>query len=367
MFPDYPPVNPQVGGIVPAGRLLTLFISTVGAVLTPAHAQRSSAMSVECRSAANTAANRQKAERWVQDKLRAFVPTPEQALRMRSLETQAEQVRLAFHSISSTCEQYLAGKIGQEDADRSLSGFEQTIANFLHDVGNDAVLAAARGQVSDMETVRKTLTDIGTTGRQAALLGEDALAEEARQKMVKALTSFSSTFVDQSCWDQSFDDELPFSLNRQNELLGTGIDVLPCAQRRFRARASVLTFESCTVRGVGDWRVLWNMTAPNATGGKGSGELKRERDRAKGDYKVDWGANGVEYRASGEMELVRRDNGAGVKPTYTLSGDMDIRLTKGKELIKMFEKLMNQQTRPAKGPFSVEAQVSDKPCRSLDE
>jgi hypothetical protein len=67
------------------------------------------------------------------------------------------------------------------------------------------------------------------------------------------------------------------------------------------------------------------------------------------------------------MELARRDNGPGQKATYTLSGDYHMRLTKGKELIRPLEQLMGVKTKPVKGPFSVEAQVSDKPCRSLDE
>jgi hypothetical protein len=348
-------------------RLIALSAAIVVLAITPVHAQRSHAMAFECRSAlANTPANRQKAERWVQDKLKAFLPTPEQALRVRSLELQAEQVKLASYGISSTCEQYLAGKMGKSEADLALSGFEQTISNFLHDVGNDALLLAAKGQVSDMNAIRSTLTDIGATGRQAALLGEDELAEQSRKKLADVLVSFSKTFVEQSCWDQSFDDDLPYSVQRQNELLGTGIDVIPCAKRHFTARASILTFESCTVRGVGDWRVLWNMTAPGTTGGKGAGELEADRDRAKGDYAVDWGANGVEYRASGKMELARHDNGAGVKATYTLSGDMDVRLSKGKERIRMLEQLMQQETKPSKSSFNVEARVSDKPCRSLE-
>jgi hypothetical protein len=143
--------------------------------------------------------------------------------------------------------------------------------DFLHDLGNQALSVAAKGQVSDMNAIRSTMTDIGAVGRQAALLGEDALAEESRKKMVDALVSFSKTFVEQSCWDQSFDDELPYSIQRQNEMLGTGIDVIPCAQRRFNAQSGILTFESCTVRRVGDWRVLWNMAAPGTTGGRGSG------------------------------------------------------------------------------------------------
>jgi hypothetical protein len=348
-------------------RLVTLCASIVVAVIQPAHAQRSQAMSFECR---RVQTNRQKADQWVQQKLKAFLPTPEHTLRMRSLERQAAQVNLAFYGIRSTCEQYLAGKITKNDADLTLSGFEQTIKDFLHDIGNEALLLAAKGQVSDIDAIRSTLTDIGAVGRQAALLGDDALAEQSYKKLVNALVSFSSTFVEHSCWDQSFDDELPYSIQRQNELLGTGIDVLPCAKRRFTAGVGTLTFESCTVRGVGDWRVRWmrsNLAVPGSTGGQGSGELKPDKDRAKGDYKVDWGANGVEYRASGKMELARRDSGPGRKATYTLSGDTDIRLTQGKELISMFEKLMKQETKPGKSSFNVEPSVSDKPCKSLEE
>ena len=349
-------------------RPLLLSVTLTVAAAVPAHAQGSRAMAQDCRGAsADSPANRQKAERWVQDRLKAFLPTPDQALRMRSLELQVQQVLLAFGSISSTCAQYLAGTIERALADTALSGYEKTIANFLDDTGKEVLFRASLGQVSDISVIRKTLTDIGTTGRQAALLGEDELAEQSRKKLNDALVSFSRTFVDQSCWDQVFDDDLPYNLQRQNEMLGTGIDVLPCARRRFSAQVSVIMFESCTVRGVGDWRVTWNMTAPGTGGGgRGSGEMKAERDRAKGDYKVDWGANGVEYRADGDMELTRRGNGEGVKPTYTLSGDMFVRLTKGKDLIRQFEKLMNRETKPTKGPFSTEAQVSEKPCRSLD-
>jgi hypothetical protein len=347
---------------------LVLAGTIVVAVGGPAHAQQSRAMSFECRNAlANTPSNRKKADEWVQDRLKAFLPTPEPALRMRTLKLEAEQVKLAYYGISSTCEQFLAGKLAKDDADRSLSGFEQTISDFLHDLGNEALSLASRGQVSDINAIRETMTDIAGAGRQAALLGEDALAEESRKKLVDALVSFSKTFVEQSCWDQSFDDELPYSIQRQNVILGTGIDVIPCAQRRFNAQSGVLTFASCTVRGVGDWRVLWNMAAPGTTGGRGSGEMKPDKDRAEGDYEVKWGANGVEYRAKGKMELARKNNGAGQKASYTLSGDSDIRLTKGKEKIEMLEKLMNQETKPSKSSFKVEAQVSDKPCKSLEE
>ncbi len=220
--------------------------------------------------------------------------------------------------------------------------------------------------MADLEKIRAALTTTGAVGRQAALLGEEALAEAARKQMVQTLVTFSDAFVDRTCWDQAFDDELPFAINRQNELLSTGIDVRPCAQRRFKAFVSPLTFESCTIRGVGEWQVIWEMNAPGASGGRGSGKLEEERDGAEGDYKVEWGANGVEYRASGDLKLTRKDNGPGKKATYTLAGEMDIKLIKGEEMVKMMAKLMNQKV-GGKRQFSVEPEVSDKPCRSLDD
>jgi hypothetical protein len=347
-------------------RRLALALALAAATAPSAHAQRSYAMRFECRTAeSNTPASRRRAEEWVRDKLKAFVPSPEQALRMRTLELEAEQVKLAFYGISTTCEQFLRGTMPRNDADNSLHGFEQTIANFLHDVSSETVVVADRAQVADLGAIRKSLTEIGGIGRQAALLGEEALAEEARKQMVQTLVRFSQAFVERTCWDQVFDDQLPLNVHRQNEVMGTDIDVRPCAQRRFTAVVPPLTFESCTIRGVGEWRVLWDMTAPGATGGTGSGELEQERDAAKGDYKVEWGANGAEYRASGDLELARHDNHPGNKATYTLSGEMDIRLTKGEEMVRMMARLMNQKV-GGKRQFRVEPEVSEKPCRSLD-
>jgi hypothetical protein len=177
---------------------------------------------------------------------------------MRSLALQAEQVKLAFYGISTTCAQFLAGTMTREDADRSLSGFEQTIANFLHDLGNETVVLAARGQVSDMGTLRQSMTDIGATGRQSALMGNDALAEESRKKLVDALVSFSRAFVDEACYGQTFDPRIAMGLARQNEMLGTGIDVTPCANRKFTAEgkgADILwKFTHCG-RGIGEYKI----------------------------------------------------------------------------------------------------------------
>jgi hypothetical protein len=333
---------------------------------SPALAQSSYAMRFECRTAElDSPASRKRAEDWVRDRLKAFIPSPELALRMRRLELEAQQVMLAFYSINRTCTEYLHGQKAENEADLSLSGFEHVIIDFLHDVSTSVVPIAYRAQVTDLEAIRQALTELGTTGLQAARIGEQELAELARKQMVEAVVHFNSSFVDRTCWDQAFDDQLPFNLHRQNEMLGIGIDVMPCAQRRFRAVVSPLVFESCTIRGVGDWRVRWDMSVPGATGGTGSGKLEDQRGAARGDYDVEWGANGAEYRASGDLTLVRHDNGPGNKASYTLSGEMDIKLTKGDEMVKMMAKLMKKQP-GGKSNFSVEPEVSEKPCRSLE-
>lgn len=242
-------------------RLRRLVLPSTALLLAmPADAlsQNSRAMQFECRAArADTPASRQQAERWVRDRLAAFVPTPDQALRMRSLQLQAEQVKLAFHGISSTCAQYLAGTMPRQDADRSLSGFEQTIANFLHDVGNEAVVKAAGGQVADIPAIRQTLTEVGAAGRQAALLGDEALAEQARAKLVDALTTFSRAFAE-ACFGQTFDPRVALGIARQNDKLGTGIDVTHCANREYTAEgkgADILwTFAHCGI-GAGNWSI----------------------------------------------------------------------------------------------------------------
>jgi hypothetical protein len=112
------------------------------------------------------------------------------------------------------------------------------------------------------------------------------------------------------------------------------------------------------------------MSAPGATGGTGSGELEEERDGAKGDYKVEWGANGAEYRATGDLDLTRRDNGPGKKATYTLAGEMNIRLTRGDEMVTMMAKPMSSMMRrgsrhagaPGVNEGAADSRLSAAPC-----
>jgi hypothetical protein len=325
-----------------------------------AQSQHSHAMAQECRGVQpNSPANREKAEQWVRDRLKAFLPsTRDQALRIRSLELQAEQVKLAFYGISSTCEQYRAGKMTEKDADLSLSGFEDTIANFIHDLGNQAVATAGRGQVSDMEAIRKSLTDLGGTARQAALFGEEELAMESWHKMTDALVSFSRTFVE-SCYDQSFDPRIALSMERQNEMLGTGIDLTPCANRKFTAEgkgADILwVFVHCG-QGPGEWKI----TTSGPLQGKGLGTVEPS---LSGTWYVD--------ESTAEQD---------VKVVYSGRLSITTKPVSGESEFQEPDKLMLDATHyvaSASGEvserdihisgLSFTTKKSDKPCRSNEE
>ena len=341
-------------------RLLPLSALLLLATAASLQAQQSHAMSVECRGAsADTPANRQRAEQWVQARLKAFVPSPDQALRMQSLTRQAEQVRLAFHGISSTCAQYLAGTIEREVADRSLSGFEQTIANFIHDVGNDATVMAARGQVADMVAIRQVLTDIGATSRQAALLGDEQLAEDARKKLVDALVSFSRTFVDGACYDQTFDPRIAMGLHRQNEILGTGIDVTPCARRLFTADGTgadiVWHFRHCGW-GSGDWKIKTSgplLGSGIATVSDGlTGPWQIDENTSEGDVRVQY---------KGDMTIVRKP--VANEPDLLVPDQLQLVVTEG--TVTADGQVFHRGLSMPGLTFAVK--TGDKPCREEDE
>jgi hypothetical protein len=338
---------------------LALHLAATAGVASPAHGQTSRAMSLECRgAAADTPANRQQADAWVRERLQAFVPRADRSLRMRSLELQAEQVRLAFYGISSTCAQYLAGTMPRQDADLALHGFEQTIANFLHDLGNDAVAVAGSGQVADMEAVRRTMTDIGAAGRQAALLGEEVLADQARQKLVDALVSFSSAFAE-ACYGQTFDPRIPIALQRQNDLLGTGIDVTPCANRKFTAEgkgADILwRFKHCG-RGIGVWKIATE--GPLRGGGDATvapdltGTWSLEEDAREGDVRVTY---------SGDLSLTLKP--AAGEDDLAVADQLHLRATHSTVLADGVN--VSRSLNLAGLTFVVK--TSDQPCRVEDE
>ena len=59
------------------------------------------------------------------------------------------------------------------------------------------------------------------------------------------------------CYGQSFDRRIALGLERQNEMLDTGIDVTPCAYREYTAEFDgplVYQFKHCGL-GTGEWKI----------------------------------------------------------------------------------------------------------------
>jgi hypothetical protein len=343
-------------GLVP---LLLASASLLRAPALPAQSYRSMAMRVQCRVGSDSPTSRQNAEAWVRKQLQAFLPvTRDQALRMKSLEAEAEQVKLAIYGINSTCEQYRAGKIQEADADLSLSGFEETIANFMHDLSNEAKALAGRGRVTDMPALREAMTNLGGAVRQAALQGEEQLAMDGWHKMTDALVSFSRTFAE-SCYSQSFDPRIALALERQNQMLGTGIDVTPCANRKFTAEGKgggmFWRFYHCG-QGIGEWKIK----TEGPLNGKG---LATVQPALSGTWFVDeiTPEQDIKVGYSGELNIT-------VKPleddaSFKVPDQLFIRAEQGTATAEgqVYNKPLNLSG------FSFAVKKSDQPCRSNEE
>jgi hypothetical protein len=213
-------------------------------------------MSAGCNLPDDSAAQMRADAAWLAQMV-AFAPEASPpSLRVADLREETEQVLLAKSGLRRTCSDYRAGKLSQADADNILSGFEQTIRDFVHDRGNDALVRAGAGQVAQMDSIRKALTTVAGVGRQAALLGLDPIANDAHATMVKTLNVFDSAFA-KDCKNQSFDPDIVLGLLRQEYALGLKNPLEPCAYRLakldFRDARQGWSIHHCGL-GYGEWK-----------------------------------------------------------------------------------------------------------------
>lgn len=206
----------------------------------------------------------------------------EPALRTSDLAMR-EQVRLAFYGIDATRLQVERGQLSAEEGERIVDGFKQTLRNFVHDQSNDALVLASTGQASDIPNIARSLGGLMSVARQDALLGREEVAMEAQTKMVNVLRTYSQRFA-ATCDQQTFPVEIALGLARQNELLGTGIDVSHCAKRRLTATIEhtrvTYRFENCSIDGGGNWKV----TLSGFLSGEGEADdVYVERDGGRGE------------------------------------------------------------------------------------
>jgi hypothetical protein len=144
----------------------------------------------------------------------------------------------------------------------------------------------------------------------------------------------------------------------------------PCAQRHFTAMVEPnLVFESCSYRGIGDWRVTWDFGFMGRPKGALTFPFGPGSKTSSGSYSVVWEQNGVAYTDSGDVTLSVSDDlddkGKLIKRHYWLKGRHKIALTKGAKRISQLSKLMGKSPRSGVGIIDLEVDVSDKPCKSL--
>jgi len=181
----------------------------------------------------------------------------DRGLRTGELEMR-EQVRLAFYGIDATRLEVERGRLTEEEGQRIIDTYEDTLRNFVHDQSNEAWILAGSGQASDIPRIARSLGGLLGVARQDALMGREDVAMEAQAKMIHVLRTFSQRFAD-TCDQQTFKAEVALAIERQNQMLGTGIDVTHCAERRLTAtlehRRVRYDWENCSIDGGGDWKV----------------------------------------------------------------------------------------------------------------
>jgi hypothetical protein len=225
-----------------------------GLFATLAHASLSRAMQFQCKNIPEYKKGDLNADdQWIADKIKGFIPESGAAsLRLLSMTQDAPEVALAIQEIRSTCHDYRAGKIEEYAADSRLSGYEEIIQSFEEKLSREAESLAATGDVTKISVIRGIMTRVATAGRQNALLGEDMLADAARNIMLRTVDNFDTAFS-QKCKGQSFDRDIALALERQRVVLGLGEqdNVMHCAYRHAEAKWSSgindITWKHCGI------------------------------------------------------------------------------------------------------------------------
>jgi hypothetical protein len=300
-------------------------------------------------------------------------------LRTNDLE-QEEKIKNDFYGIDATRREVEAGRLSKEQGDADIETYMKTIRAYVNDQADKAVSRAGNGQASDIPLISKALGKILTVARQDALMGREELAQHAQEQMVKVLTTFSQQFAN-TCEQQSFPVVTALELERQNELMGTGISVRHCANRKFSAELSSqgvnYRFESCSNLSL---LTVWDVKISGRVVGEGKGWSGGwEAETVFRGFKDDsHGAMGiVEEEIEEKEESVRIPNDAG--PLAKPNGWASAPIPKTPPHLKKMQFLKLRITTvhligdrgffASGGPWA-EAEIKredDKPCSPLTE
>jgi hypothetical protein len=234
-------------------------------------------------------------------------PSEATALRTSRLE-QEEQVKLAFYGIDATRAQIHSGRLNDKEGNFIIDGFEHTIRDYLHDKSNETRVTAAQGRASDIPTIAKSLQGPLSVARQDGLMGHEDLARQAQDQMINLLTTFSQKFSE-TCEQQSFPVEVALGLERQNQMLGTGISLEHCAKRKLSVDMDServhYHFEQCTFLGDG----VWDVKLSGAVVGSGQGKVIQldAADEWDGYWEIDGRVLGYPFSGSGHIKIVKEE------------------------------------------------------------
>jgi len=220
------------------------------------------------------------------------------ALRTSNLE-QEEKVRLAFYGIDATRVEIERGRLSESEGNFIIDGHKQVIRNYLQDNTNESMVRAAGGQVLEIPAIKQSLRGLLSVARQDALMGHEDLAMQAQTQMVKILTTFSQKFAE-TCEQQSFPQELPLVLERQNQMFESGISLEHCMNRKFTAELNNqgirYDLETCSnLSNASNWK----LKISGRVVGMGSGSTNR--------WEADVVYQDTEHQPSGRLKIFTQE------------------------------------------------------------
>lgn len=166
-----------------------------------------------------------KTSEFVENTLKAFEPSLNamDGLRATMWKGEIQQVLLADAEIPKIKAQIAKGTMDQHEGEFIIDGYMDTIRSFLHELGNEAVVIAGAGQVRDVPQLQKVLGQILSVARQDQLSGDTEIGQAGAAEAVRIFTTFATAFA-RNCKKQTYKPEFAMGLQRQLELLGTGVE-----------------------------------------------------------------------------------------------------------------------------------------------
>ena len=251
------------------------------------------------------------------------------------------------------------------DAEARIARYEQLILEEFRQIARlsaarvqEASAIAAAGDVKDLSRLKELVTTVLEASRFNALAGNEEEALAQYRSAVEVLRAFSASFAT-TCYDQEFDQVIAVGLERQNEMLGTGIDVLACARRLFVAegREAHVTweFKHCGF-GVGEWK--FTASGPNYQA-RGLGTIEGS---LTGDVAMEVSTEGLVAQYTGELRLTTKPLPKAEEVAQPDQLVVDINYVAGVHDDSVVTSNMSSQQR-----LMLPVKKSDKPCRDAEE